>query len=79
MIERWGGLSLNLFKILAIRVSTKWYKDHLKTNGSGEDIEIVLLTDDRGNREKATATGIKSSDGKVNIIRYKLCFLNISF
>ncbi|CAO3623431.1 unnamed protein product [Mucor hiemalis] len=44
----------------AIRVSSKWYNDHLKANGS-EGIEILLLTDDRGNREKANATGIKSS------------------
>jgi hypothetical protein len=35
----------------------------LKANGS-DGIEIVLLTDDRGNREKASATGIKSSGGK---------------
>lgn len=44
----------------AIRVSSKWYNDHLKANG-GDGIEVVLLTDDRGNREKASATGIKSS------------------
>ncbi|GAA5803489.1 hypothetical protein EDC94DRAFT_565135 [Helicostylum pulchrum] len=45
----------------AIRVAAKWYKDHLKANGSGREIDILLLTDDRGNREKATATGIKNS------------------
>ncbi|KAI8365401.1 exosome complex exonuclease RRP44 [Radiomyces spectabilis] len=38
----------------AIRVSAKWYADHLK----GQPIEIVLLSDDRANREKAMATGI---------------------
>lgn len=62
--ERTYEQHLNVLEIIAIRVSSKWYKDHLKANGSGEDIEIVLLTDDRGNREKASATGIKSSDGK---------------
>lgn len=50
--------------LIAIRVASKWYNDHLKAYGSG-DIEILLLTDDRGNREKATATGIKSSSGNV--------------
>ena len=52
---------------IAIRVATKWYKDHLKTNGDG-NIEMVLLTDDRGNREKASATGIVSSGGIVLIL-----------
>ncbi|KAL1928856.1 hypothetical protein VTP01DRAFT_2642 [Rhizomucor pusillus] len=40
----------------AIRVAAKWYTDHLKSKG----IHVVMLSDDRANREKAAATGIKS-------------------
>ncbi|KAI8340999.1 exosome complex exonuclease RRP44 [Choanephora cucurbitarum] len=45
----------------AIRVSTKWYTDHLKANGSGNNIDVIMLTDDNGNRERAKTMGIKSS------------------
>lgn len=38
--------------------------DHLKANSSGENIDVIMLSDDRGNREKAKATGIKSCGGK---------------
>ncbi|KAI9020043.1 hypothetical protein CLU79DRAFT_756874 [Phycomyces nitens] len=44
----------------AIRVSTKWYADHLKRCAPGYPIEAVMLSDDRANREKAGATGIKA-------------------
>ncbi|KAL0075876.1 hypothetical protein J3Q64DRAFT_1773142 [Phycomyces blakesleeanus] len=44
----------------AIRVSTKWYSDHLKRCAPGHPIEAVMLSDDRANREKAAATGIKA-------------------
>ncbi|CAO3599248.1 unnamed protein product [Absidia cylindrospora] len=40
----------------AIRVSVKWYADHLK----GQPLRIVLLSDNRANREKATAIGLKA-------------------
>lgn len=48
----------------AIRVATKWFVDHLKANSSGENIDVIMLSDDRGNREKAKTTGIKSCGGK---------------
>ncbi|CAO3652055.1 unnamed protein product [Cunninghamella echinulata] len=40
----------------AIRVSTKWYNDHLK----GKPAQVILLSDDRANREKATVMGIRA-------------------
>jgi exosome complex exonuclease DIS3/RRP44 len=49
--------------VLAIRVATKWFADHLKANSSVENIDVIMLSDDRGNREKAKATGIKSCGG----------------
>jgi hypothetical protein len=45
--------------ILAIRVATQWYNSHLKTNAPDSNIEVVMLTDDRQNREKAKASGVK--------------------
>ncbi|KAF7726252.1 exosome catalytic subunit dis3 [Apophysomyces ossiformis] len=44
----------------AIRVAAKWYADHLRSNGRGPRIEVVMLSDDRANREKAAATSIKT-------------------
>ncbi|SAL96893.1 hypothetical protein [Absidia glauca] len=40
----------------AIRVAVKWYSDHLK----GQPVRTVLLSDDRANREKASALGLKA-------------------
>jgi exosome complex exonuclease DIS3/RRP44 len=47
----------------AIRVAVKWYTDHLK----GQPVRTVLLSDDRANREKASALGLKAVSGKGNI------------
>ncbi|KAG1223994.1 hypothetical protein G6F35_004307 [Rhizopus arrhizus] len=58
-VERLKDESPNDRNDRAIRVSTKWYTDHLKANSSDKNIQAVLLTDDRGNREKAKATGLK--------------------
>jgi hypothetical protein len=44
----------------AIRVAVKWYADHLK----GQPVRAVLLSDDRANREKASAIGLKAVSGK---------------
>ncbi|OAC99195.1 hypothetical protein MUCCIDRAFT_154095 [Mucor lusitanicus CBS 277.49] len=59
-IEKLKGETPNDRNDRAIRVATKWFVDHLKANSSGENIDVIMLSDDRGNREKAKATGIKS-------------------
>ncbi|CEP19826.1 hypothetical protein [Parasitella parasitica] len=59
-IEKLKGETPNDRNDRAIRVATKWFMDHLKANSSGEDIDVIMLSDDRGNREKAKTTGIKS-------------------
>ncbi|KAG0169487.1 exosome catalytic subunit dis3 [Apophysomyces sp. BC1034] len=59
-IERLKDESPNDRNDRAIRVSTKWYADHLKAQGLGRRIEVVMLSDDRANREKAAATNIKT-------------------
>ncbi|KAG1452873.1 hypothetical protein G6F56_007710 [Rhizopus delemar] len=60
-VERLKDESPNDRNDRAIRVSAKWYADHLKANNTEEEIQVVLLTDDRDNREKAKATGLKCS------------------
>ncbi|KAL1021732.1 hypothetical protein UPYG_G00017290 [Umbra pygmaea] len=57
-IEREPGESANDRNDRAIRVSAKWYSDHLKKALSEEEIQIVLLTNDRGNKEKAVESGL---------------------
>ncbi|KAI7867430.1 exosome complex exonuclease RRP44-like protein [Spinellus fusiger] len=59
-IEKLKDESSNDRNDRAIRVSTKWYKDHLNQNAKGHSIEVVMLSDDRANREKALASGIKA-------------------
>ncbi|KAI9278113.1 exosome complex exonuclease RRP44-like protein [Sporodiniella umbellata] len=63
-VERLKDESPNDRNDRAIRVSAKWYMDHLKANKI--DVQVVLLTDDRENREKATATGLVAT----NAIKY---------
>lgn len=56
----------------AIRVAVKWYSDHLK----GQPVRTVLLSDDRANREKAGAIGLKAVSGKKRNSERKLDSLN---
>ncbi|KAJ8003405.1 hypothetical protein DPEC_G00147980 [Dallia pectoralis] len=54
-IEREPGESANDRNDRAIRVSTRWYSDHLK---KAEGLRVVLLTNDRENKDKAEASGL---------------------
>lgn len=61
-VERQPGESANDRNDRAIRVATAWYENHLNKNAEKErKIRMVLLTDDRGNLEKANAEGILCS------------------
>ncbi|CAK6953077.1 exosome complex exonuclease RRP44 [Scomber scombrus] len=51
-IEREPGESANDRNDRAIRVAAKWYSQHLKASDS-DRLKVVLLTNDRGNKEKA--------------------------
>uniref|UniRef100_A0A3P9P409 Protein DIS3 homolog n=1 Tax=Poecilia reticulata TaxID=8081 RepID=A0A3P9P409_POERE len=56
-IEREPGESANDRNDRAIRVAVKWYSQHLKTLESGsDDLKVVLLTNDQGNKLKAEET-----------------------
>jgi len=55
-IDREPNESCNDRNDRAIRVATSWYEEHLKHL----DIDIVLLTNDNENRDKAIKAGLKS-------------------
>uniref|UniRef100_A0A3B4BGX9 Exosome complex exonuclease RRP44 n=1 Tax=Periophthalmus magnuspinnatus TaxID=409849 RepID=A0A3B4BGX9_9GOBI len=59
-IEREPGESANDRNDRAIRVAAKWYSEHLKTFKSISDgLEVVLLTNDQGNKQKAKEIGLQ--------------------
>lgn len=57
-IEREQNESANDRNDRAIRVSAKWYTEHLSRSQSGAELKVVLLTNDRSNREKAEQIGV---------------------
>jgi exosome complex exonuclease DIS3/RRP44 len=59
-IEREANESPNDRNDRAIRVTAKWYQDHLKDIPS---IRVLLLTNDRDNKRKAELMGVKTMTG----------------
>ncbi|CAM4488728.1 unnamed protein product [Leuciscus chuanchicus] len=57
-IEREQGESANDRNDRAIRVAAKWYTDHLAKVTDGGPLKVVLLTNDRANKEKAEQCGL---------------------
>ncbi|KAG7467108.1 hypothetical protein MATL_G00149770 [Megalops atlanticus] len=57
-IEREQAESANDQNDRAIRVAAKWYSEHLKNAPKAEELKIVLLTNDRANKEKAEESGL---------------------
>lgn len=58
-IEREPGESSNDRNDRAIRVAAKWYTEHLKTTKSTEEeLKVVLLTNDHGNKQNAEESGL---------------------
>ncbi|KAI8970424.1 exosome complex exonuclease RRP44-like protein [Mycotypha africana] len=58
-VERLKDESPNDRNDRAIRVAAKWYDTHLKACGSEAMIDIIMLSDDKANKEKAGAIGVK--------------------
>ncbi|OXB66932.1 hypothetical protein ASZ78_014093 [Callipepla squamata] len=56
-IEQQQGESSNDRNDRAIRVAVKWYCEHLKKM-QNEDVQVIFLTNDRNNKEKALEEGI---------------------
>uniref|UniRef100_A0A8D0GXL4 Exosome complex exonuclease RRP44 n=1 Tax=Sphenodon punctatus TaxID=8508 RepID=A0A8D0GXL4_SPHPU len=57
-IEQEQGENSNDRNDRAIRVAVKWYNEHLKKLKNEENIQVILLTNDRKNKEKAVEEGI---------------------
>lgn len=56
-IERLKDETMNDRNDRAIRTSTLWYNNHLKTHPNGE-ITVILITDDKDNKTKAQQDGL---------------------
>ncbi|KAF7689461.1 exosome complex exonuclease RRP44 [Silurus meridionalis] len=59
-VEREQGESANDRNDRAIRVAAKWYTEHLSKSPSDSEPKVVLLTNDRANKEKAEQIGVIS-------------------
>uniref|UniRef100_A0A8B9NZV9 Protein DIS3 homolog n=1 Tax=Apteryx owenii TaxID=8824 RepID=A0A8B9NZV9_APTOW len=57
-IEQEQGENSNDRNDRAIRVAVKWYNEHLKKMKNEENIQVIFLTNDRNNKEKALEEGI---------------------
>ncbi|EMP36806.1 Exosome complex exonuclease RRP44 [Chelonia mydas] len=57
-IEQEQGETANDRNDKAIRVAAKWYDEHLKKINDEETIQVILLTNDRNNKEKAVEEGL---------------------
>ncbi|KAJ6652925.1 hypothetical protein lerEdw1_010503 [Lerista edwardsae] len=57
-IEQEQGENSNDRNDRAIRLAVKWYNEHLKQVQTEEKMQVVLLTNDRRNKEKALEEGI---------------------
>ncbi|GAB1299143.1 Exosome complex exonuclease RRP44 [Apodemus speciosus] len=57
-IEQEQGENANDRNDRAIRVAAKWYNEHLRQTPAEPQLQVVLITNDRKNKEKAAAEGI---------------------
>ncbi|NWV59797.1 RRP44 exonuclease, partial [Malurus elegans] len=57
-IEQKRGETSNDRNDRAIRVAVKWYNEHLRKIEDEENIQVIFLTNDRTNKEKAVEEGI---------------------
>ncbi|CAJ0921426.1 unnamed protein product [Ranitomeya imitator] len=57
-IEQEQGENANDRNDRAIRTATQWYGKHLKKSANLKNLQVLLITNDRGNKEKAVQEGI---------------------
>ncbi|XP_062866616.1 exosome complex exonuclease RRP44 [Trichomycterus rosablanca] len=57
-VEREQGESANDRNDRAIRVAAKWYMEHLSKSQHATELKVVLITNDRANKEKAEQNGV---------------------
>lgn len=56
---------LAMFFLSAIRVAVRWYQSHL-----GESAKVLLITNDRDNKRRATEEGLNAETGASWILCY---------
>lgn len=61
-MQRSKGESMNDRNDRAIRTAGLWYQNHLRRS-SGDKVDVVLLTDDAGNRANAIREGLQAFSG----------------
>ncbi|KAL6037875.1 hypothetical protein STEG23_028466 [Scotinomys teguina] len=72
-IGKWGSetyIEQEQGKILnrndrAIRVAAKWYNEHLKKVSAESQLQVILITNDKKNKEKAVEEGIQLSHNEI--------------
>lgn len=57
-VEQVQGENSNDRNDRAIRVAAKWYNDHLKKMSAESQLQVIFITNDRRNKEKALEEGI---------------------
>ncbi|XP_008054149.1 exosome complex exonuclease RRP44 isoform X2 [Carlito syrichta] len=57
-IEQEQGENANDRNDRAIRVAAKWYNEHLKKMSADNQLQVIFITNDRKNKEKAVEEGI---------------------
>ncbi|XP_032133240.1 exosome complex exonuclease RRP44 isoform X2 [Sapajus apella] len=57
-VEQEQGENANDRNDRAIRVAAKWYNEHLKKMSADNQLQVIFITNDRKNKEKAVEEGI---------------------
>ena len=57
-VEQLQGENSNDRNDRAIRVAAKWYNEHLKDMSAENQLQVIFITNDRKNKEKAIEEGI---------------------
>ncbi|XP_010339981.1 exosome complex exonuclease RRP44 isoform X3 [Saimiri boliviensis] len=57
-VEQEQGENANDRNDRAIRVAAKWYNEHLKKMSTDNQLQVIFITNDRKNKEKAVEEGI---------------------
>jgi exosome complex exonuclease DIS3/RRP44 len=57
-VEQEQGENANDRNDRAIRVAAKWYNEHLKKMSAENQLQVIFITNDRKNKEKAVEEGI---------------------
>lgn len=57
-VEQEQGENANDRNDRAIRVAAKWYNEHLKKMSAENHLQVIFITNDKKNKEKAIEEGI---------------------